>query len=56
MMMKMSWTLLEKDLWKVLLYEIFDYLQLRAKQMAHLLHKHYQNEITLTGQNPPFKV
>ena len=29
------------------------YLQLRAKQMAHLVDKHYQNEVTLTGQNPP---
>ena len=30
-------------------------LQLRAKQTAPLLNKHYQNEVTLTGQNPPLK-
>ena len=31
------------------------YVQLRAKQTAHLVNKHYQNEVTLTGQNPPLK-
>ena len=30
-------------------------VQLRAKQMAHLVNKHYQNEVTLTGQNLPLK-
>ena len=30
-------------------------LQLRAKQTAPLVNKHYQNEVTLTGQNPPLK-
>ena len=30
-------------------------IQLRAKQTAHLLNKHYQNEVTLTGQSPPLK-
>ena len=31
------------------------FIQLRAKQMAHLVNKHYQNEVTLTGQNPTLK-
>ena len=30
-------------------------VQLRAKQAAHLVNKHYQNEVTLTGQNPILK-
>ena len=30
-------------------------VQLRTKQTAHLINKNYQNEITLTGQNPPLK-
>ena len=30
-------------------------IQLREKQTAHLIDKNYQNEITLTGQNPPLK-
>ena len=30
-------------------------VQLRAKQTAHLVNKHYQNEVTLTGQNPPLQ-
>ena len=30
-------------------------IQLRAKQTAHLVNKHYQNEVTLTGQNLPLK-
>ena len=30
-------------------------VQLRAKQTARLVNKHYQNEVTLTGQNPPLK-
>ena len=30
-------------------------VQLRAKQTAHLVNKHYQNEVTLTGQNPTLK-
>ena len=30
-------------------------IQLRAKQTAPLVNKHYQNEVTLTGQNPPLK-
>ena len=32
-----------------------EYVQLRAKQTAPLVNKHYQNEVTLTGQNPPLK-
>ena len=31
------------------------YVQLRAKQTAPLVNKHYQNEVILTGQNPPLK-
>ena len=31
------------------------HIQLRAKQTAPLVNKHYQNEVTLTGQNPPLK-
>ena len=30
-------------------------MQLRLKQTASLVNKHYQNEVTLTGQNPPLK-
>ena len=30
-------------------------LQLRGKQTAPLVNKHYQNEVTLTGQSPPLK-
>ena len=30
-------------------------IQLRAKETAHLVNKHYQNEVILTGQNPPLK-
>ena len=30
-------------------------VQLRAKQTAHLVNKHYQNEVTLTGQNLSLK-
>ena len=30
-------------------------LQLRAKQIAPLLRKHYQNDVPLTGENPPLK-
>ena len=30
-------------------------VQLKAKQTAPLVNKHYQNEVTLTGQNPPLK-
>ena len=30
-------------------------VQLRTKQTTHLIDKNYQNEITLTGQNPPLK-
>ena len=32
-----------------------DIVQLRAKQTAPLVNKHYQNKVTLTGQNPPLK-
>ena len=32
--------------------ERITYVQLRAKQTAPLVDKHYQNEVTLTGQNP----
>ena len=32
-----------------------EHVQLRAKQTAPLVKKHYQNEVTLTGQNPPLK-
>ena len=28
-------------------------VQLRAKQTAPLVNKHYQNDVTLTGQSPP---
>ena len=31
------------------------FVQLRAKQTAPLVNKHYQNEVTLTGQRPPLK-
>ena len=31
------------------------HIQFKAKQTAPLLNKHYQNEVTLTGQNPPLK-
>ena len=31
------------------------HIQLRAKQTAHLVNKHYQNELTLTGQNLTLK-
>ena len=31
------------------------YVELRAKQTARLVNKHYQNEVTLTGQNLPLK-
>ena len=30
-------------------------IQLRAKQTAPLVNKHYQNDVTLTGYNPPLK-
>ena len=30
-------------------------IQLRAKQTAHLVNKHYQNEVTLTGKNEPLE-
>ena len=30
-------------------------IQLRAKQTAPLVNKHFQNEVTLTGQNLPLK-
>ena len=30
-------------------------LQLRAKQTAPLVNKHYKNEVTLTGQSLPLK-
>ena len=30
-------------------------LQLRGKQTAPLVNKHYQNEVTMTGQNLPLK-
>ena len=30
-------------------------VQLRAKRTAPLVNKHYQNEVTLTGQSPPLK-
>ena len=30
-------------------------IQLRAKQTAPLVNKNYQNEVTLTGQNPLLK-
>ena len=34
---------------------VYGIIQLRAKQTAPLVDKHYQNEATLTGQNPPLK-
>ena len=30
-------------------------IQLRAKETASLVNKHFQNEVTLTRQNPPLK-
>ena len=30
-------------------------IKLRAKQTAHLVNKHYENNVILTGQNLPLK-
>ena len=39
---------------EVLTYlNIWVHVQLRAKQTAHLVSKHYGNEVTLRGQNIP---
>ena len=34
---------------------ILPIVQLRSKQTAPLVNKHYQNKVTLTGQSPPLK-
>ena len=47
-----QWQLKTKHISFMLLHY---FLQHRAKQTAHLVNKHYENEVTLTGQIPPLK-
>ena len=49
-------TFVESFLKKIFAIDLSCYhLQLRAKQTTLLVNKHYQNEVTLTGQSPPLK-
>ena len=41
--------------WQLFKCALQDILQLRVKQTAPLINKHYQNEVTLTGKSPPLK-
>ena len=49
----LRYALLSSKQWA--LSDIYHNIQLIAKQTASLVNKHYQNEVTLTGQNPPLK-